>query len=86
MVRLAGGLAIGGDEPTAIRVRLLVNSAGLYAPTFARAIAGIHFSEYVRDLTRTLFGSYGVEGTAADWSFSRNGFEASSWGTESSWQ
>jgi len=29
----------------------------------SRAIAGIHFSEYVRDLTRTLFGSYGVEGT-----------------------
>jgi PAS domain S-box-containing protein len=29
----------------------------------SRTIAGIHFSEYVRDLTRTLFGSYGVEGT-----------------------
>ncbi len=30
----------------------------------SRALAGVHFSEYVRDLTRTLFGSYGVEGTA----------------------
>jgi L-2-hydroxyglutarate oxidase LhgO len=34
-------LAIGGDEPTTIRCRFLVNSAGLYAPALARAIVGI---------------------------------------------
>jgi len=34
-------LAIGGDEPTAIRCRCLVNAAGLYAPALARAIDGI---------------------------------------------
>ncbi len=31
-------LAIGGDEPTAIRCRLLVNAAGLYAPAVAHGI------------------------------------------------
>ena len=34
-------LDIGGDEPTAIRCRRLVNSAGLYAPALARAIDGV---------------------------------------------
>ena len=34
-------LAIGGEEPTAIRCRCLVNAAGLYAPTLARAIDGV---------------------------------------------
>src|SRR5271166_5515226 len=34
-------LAIGGDEPTAIRCRFLVNAAGLHAPSLARAIEGI---------------------------------------------
>jgi L-2-hydroxyglutarate oxidase LhgO len=34
-------LAIGGDEPTAIRCRCLVNAAGLYAPALARAIDGV---------------------------------------------
>src|SRR4029077_18726085 len=31
-------LAIGGDEPTAIRCRFLVNAAGLYAPAVAHGI------------------------------------------------
>jgi L-2-hydroxyglutarate oxidase LhgO len=34
-------LAIGGEEPTAIRCRCLVNAAGLYAPALARAIEGV---------------------------------------------
>ena len=34
-------LAIGGDEPTTIRCRFLVNSAGLYAPALAHTIAGL---------------------------------------------
>ena len=34
-------LVIGGDEPTAIRCRCLVNTAGLYAPALARAIDGV---------------------------------------------
>jgi L-2-hydroxyglutarate oxidase LhgO len=34
-------LAIGGDEPTALRCRVLVNAAGLYAPALACAIEGI---------------------------------------------
>jgi L-2-hydroxyglutarate oxidase LhgO len=34
-------LAVGGDEPSAIRCRFLVNSAGLYAPALARAIDGV---------------------------------------------
>jgi L-2-hydroxyglutarate oxidase LhgO len=34
-------LAIGGDEPTVIRCRCLVNAAGLYAPALARAIEGV---------------------------------------------
>jgi len=34
-------LAIGGDEPTAIRCRLLVNAAGLYAPAVAHGIGGV---------------------------------------------
>jgi len=33
-------LAIGGEEPTTIRCRCLVNAAGLYAPALARAIDG----------------------------------------------
>ena len=34
-------LSIGGDEPTAIRCRSLVNAAGLHAPALARMIEGI---------------------------------------------
>jgi len=34
-------LAIGGEEPTAIRCRCLVNAAGLNAPALARAIDGV---------------------------------------------
>jgi L-2-hydroxyglutarate oxidase LhgO len=34
-------LAVGGDEPMALRCRILVNAAGLYAPACARTIAGI---------------------------------------------
>ena len=34
-------LAIGGDEPTGLRCRLLVNAAGLHAPALARMIEGI---------------------------------------------
>jgi L-2-hydroxyglutarate oxidase LhgO len=34
-------LAVGGDEPTTLRCRLLVNSAGIHAPALARRIAGI---------------------------------------------
>ena len=34
-------LAIGGDEPTGIRCRSLVNAAGLHAPALARMIEGI---------------------------------------------
>ncbi len=34
-------LAIGGDEPSAICCRFLVNAAGLHAPALARAIDGV---------------------------------------------
>jgi L-2-hydroxyglutarate oxidase LhgO len=34
-------LAVGGDDPTAIRCRILVNAAGLHAPALARAIDGV---------------------------------------------
>jgi L-2-hydroxyglutarate oxidase LhgO len=34
-------LGVGGDEPTAIRCRFLVNAAGLHAPALARRIEGI---------------------------------------------
>jgi L-2-hydroxyglutarate oxidase LhgO len=34
-------LSVGGDEPTTLRCRLLVNAAGLYAPAVARAIEGV---------------------------------------------
>jgi L-2-hydroxyglutarate oxidase LhgO len=34
-------LSVGGDEPTTLRCRLLVNAAGLYAPAVARTIAGV---------------------------------------------
>ena len=34
-------LEVGGEEPMSLRTSLLVNSAGLYAPALARAIAGI---------------------------------------------
>ena len=34
-------LEIGGDEPTSIRCRSLVNAGGLYAPAIARAIDGV---------------------------------------------
>jgi L-2-hydroxyglutarate oxidase LhgO len=42
-VALADGfeLAIGGDEPGAVHCRYLVNAAGLHAPAFAHAIAGL---------------------------------------------
>jgi L-2-hydroxyglutarate oxidase LhgO len=34
-------LSVGGDEPTTIRCRMLVNAAGLHAPALASAIAGV---------------------------------------------
>ena len=34
-------LSVGGDEPTTIRCRYLINAAGLYAPVLARQIAGV---------------------------------------------
>ena len=34
-------LSIGGDEPTTIRCRWLINTAGLYAPALARGIEGV---------------------------------------------
>jgi L-2-hydroxyglutarate oxidase LhgO len=34
-------LAIGGDDPTNLRCRFLVNAAGLYAPALARSIEGV---------------------------------------------
>ncbi len=34
-------LDVGGDEPTTIRCRILVNAAGLHAPSVARAIDGV---------------------------------------------
>jgi L-2-hydroxyglutarate oxidase LhgO len=34
-------LAIGGDDPTTIRCRILVNAAGLHAPALARALEGL---------------------------------------------
>jgi L-2-hydroxyglutarate oxidase LhgO len=34
-------LAVGGEEPTAIRCRFVVNAAGLHAPALARALEGI---------------------------------------------
>src|SRR5436190_21798414 len=34
-------LSVGGDEPTAIRCRMLVNAAGLEAPALARRIDGV---------------------------------------------
>ena len=34
-------VAVGGAEPTELRCRLLVNSAGLHAPALARAIVGM---------------------------------------------
>jgi L-2-hydroxyglutarate oxidase LhgO len=34
-------LAIGGEEPTALRCRTLINAAGLYAPSLARCIEGL---------------------------------------------
>jgi len=34
-------LDVGGDEPTTIRCHTLVNAAGLYAPSLARAIDGV---------------------------------------------
>jgi L-2-hydroxyglutarate oxidase LhgO len=34
-------LSVGGDEPTAIRCKWLINAAGLYAPAVARAIEGV---------------------------------------------
>jgi L-2-hydroxyglutarate oxidase LhgO len=34
-------LSVGGNEPTTLRCRLLVNAAGLYAPALARGIEGV---------------------------------------------
>ena len=34
-------LSVGGDEPTTLRCRYLVNAAGLYAPALARNIEGV---------------------------------------------
>jgi L-2-hydroxyglutarate oxidase LhgO len=42
-------LDVGGDEPMTLRARLLVNSAGLSAPTLARSIAGLPAASIPRD-------------------------------------
>jgi L-2-hydroxyglutarate oxidase LhgO len=42
-------LEVGGDEPMTLECRLLVNSAGLYAPSLARRIAGIPPGSIPRD-------------------------------------
>ena len=42
-------LEVGGDEPMRLSARLLVNSAGLYAPALARGIAGIPAATIPRD-------------------------------------
>jgi L-2-hydroxyglutarate oxidase LhgO len=42
-------LEVGGDEPMALECRLLVNSAGLYAPRLARRIAGLPPATVPRD-------------------------------------
>jgi L-2-hydroxyglutarate oxidase LhgO len=42
-------LEVGGDEPMALECRLLVNSAGLYAPRLARRIAGLPPASIPRD-------------------------------------
>ncbi len=42
-------LEVGGHEPMRLSARLLVNSAGLYAPTLARGIAGIPAATIPRD-------------------------------------
>jgi L-2-hydroxyglutarate oxidase LhgO len=34
-------LTVGGEEPSAIRCRILVNAAGLHAPALAHAISGV---------------------------------------------
>jgi L-2-hydroxyglutarate oxidase LhgO len=34
-------LSVGGEEPTTIRCRWLINAAGLYAPALARSIEGV---------------------------------------------
>src|SRR5438046_1633820 len=34
-------LSVGGDEPTTLRCRYLINAAGLYAPAVAHAIEGV---------------------------------------------
>ena len=34
-------LSVGGDEPTTLRCRYLINAAGLYAPALARSIEGV---------------------------------------------
>jgi L-2-hydroxyglutarate oxidase LhgO len=42
-------LKVGGDQPTSLTCRVLVNSAGLYAPAMARRIAGIPPSSIPKD-------------------------------------
>jgi L-2-hydroxyglutarate oxidase LhgO len=42
-------LQVGGDEPMALSCRMLINSAGLYAPALARRIAGIPTQSIPRD-------------------------------------
>ncbi len=42
-------LEVGGDEPMRLSARMLVNSAGLYAPTLARQIVGIPPETVPRD-------------------------------------
>jgi L-2-hydroxyglutarate oxidase LhgO len=42
-------LAVGGDEPTTLRCRILVNAAGLYAPALARSIVGVPAQTVPRD-------------------------------------
>jgi L-2-hydroxyglutarate oxidase LhgO len=42
-------LAVGGAEPTTLRCRALINSAGIHAPGLARRIAGVPSSTIPRD-------------------------------------
>lgn len=42
-------LEIGGDEPMTLETKIVVNSAGLYAPALARRVAGIPAATIPRD-------------------------------------
>jgi L-2-hydroxyglutarate oxidase LhgO len=49
VTRAGFALQLGGSEPMALEAKLLVNSAGLYAPALARRIAGIPTAAIPRD-------------------------------------